>query len=83
MAYIFASTLPVNELPQINTVKSLPDVNSSTKYQDSIFLLYRAGIITGNDSVGTFAPETNITRAQAAAIITRIALPAERKSLDF
>lgn len=83
MTYIFASALPIDELVQINKVTSLPDVKSGTRYHDSIFLLYRAGVITGNDSIGTFAPETNITRAQAAAIITRIALPAERKSLDF
>lgn len=83
MAYIFASAIPKNAIVQINNVDTLPDVDENTKYQDSIFRLYRAGVITGNDAIGTFEPETNITRAQAAAIITRIALPDERKALDF
>jgi hypothetical protein len=83
MAYIFASAIPKTAVTKINNVDTLPDVNDTTKYHDSIFLLYRAGVITGNDAIGTFEPETSITRAQAAAIITRIALPVERKTLDF
>jgi hypothetical protein len=83
MAYIFASAIPKTAIVKINNVGTLPDVDDNTKYHDSIFLLYRAGVITGNDAIGTFEPETNITRAQAAAIITRIALPIERKTLDF
>ncbi len=83
MAYIFASAIPKTAIVKINNVDELPDVNDSTKYQDSIFLLYRAGVITGNDAKGTFEPETNITRSQAAAIITRIAMPAERKTLTY
>lgn len=83
MAYIFASAIPRTTIAKINNVDTLPDVDDNTKYHDSIFLLYRAGVITGNDAIGTFEPETNITRAQAAAIISRIALPSERKTLNF
>ena len=82
MAYIFASAVP-KTLVKINNVGSIPDVNENTKYHDSIFLLYRAGVLTGNDASGTFAPDTEITRAQAAAIITRIAIPSERKTLNY
>lgn len=82
MAYIFASAIP-NTIARINNVDTLPDVDNNTKHHDSIFLLYRAGVITGNDAIGTFEPETNITRAQAAAIIARIALSSERKTLNF
>lgn len=82
MAYIFASAVP-NVLTRINDVDSIPDVTEDTKYSDSIFLLYQAGVLTGNDARGTFEPETNINRAQAAAIITRIALPSERKTLTY
>jgi len=80
MAYIFARALPEVEFTPINTIETLPDVNSGTPYQNEIFRLYRAGILTGNDAYGTFGPKDSITRAQAAAIITRIALPAERVS---
>lgn len=81
MAYIFSNALPESELGAINTVTALPDVYSATPYSNSIFTLYRAGVLTGNDSAGTFGPSTNINRAQAAAIITRIAVPSERKTL--
>ena len=41
MAYIFASAIPKNAIVQINNVDTLPDVDENTKYQDSIFRLYR------------------------------------------
>jgi hypothetical protein len=80
MVYIFASAVPKEELPAVNTVKSLPDVVKSTPYSAQIFMMYEAGVLTGNDDAGTFTPNANISRAQAAAIIARIILPAERKS---
>ena len=80
MAYIFARALPEGEFTPINTIEALPDVNSGTPYQSEIFRLYKSGILTGNDEYGTFGPNETITRAQAAAIITRIALPSERVS---
>ncbi len=83
MAYIFAYALPTEELTAINTVNSLPDVNEVTPYKESIFLLYRAGVLMGNDTKGTFTPYKPISRAQAAAIITRIALPQERQKVTF
>ena len=78
VAYIFARALPEGEFTAINTIEALPDVNSATPYYSEILMLYRSGILTGNDAYGTFGPEDSITRAQAAAIITRIALPSER-----
>ncbi len=80
MAYIFARALPEGEFAPINKIETLPDVNANTPYQKEIFTLYRSGILTGNDAYGTFGPNTSITRAQAAAIITRIALPSQRVS---
>jgi hypothetical protein len=80
MAYIFARALPEEEYTPINTIEALPDVKAGTPYQSEIFRLYRSGIITGNDAYGTFGPNETITRAQAAAIITRIAVPSERVS---
>jgi hypothetical protein len=80
MAYIFARALPEGEFAAINKIDALPDVNSGTPYQSEILRLYKSGILTGNDAYGTFGPNETITRAQAAAIITRIAIPSERVS---
>lgn len=81
MAYYFSRALPESELSAINTVKTLPDVEQDTNIGAAIFLLYRAGVLTGSDSYGTFEPDSPITRAQAAAIITRLAVSSERKRL--
>ena len=80
MAYIFSRSLPEYEFASQNTVNSLPDVKSGTPYYSSIISLYKAGVITGNDTAGTFNPDSNITRAEAAAIISRVILPAARTS---
>lgn len=80
MAHLFAAALPEHELTAINVVTSLPDVNASTPYSDDIFLLYRAGVLTGNDEQGTFTPDAPISRSQVATIIARMALPSLRKT---
>ncbi|MCL2045010.1 MAG: InlB B-repeat-containing protein [Oscillospiraceae bacterium] len=80
MAYIFANALPKSEFTKQNTVNSLPDVSVSTTHSSSIFMLYEAGVIGGSDTAGTFNPGNNITRAEAAAIISRVILPSERFS---
>lgn len=83
MAHIFAAALPAKELAAINTVRQLPDVSSASAYSADIFLLYRAGVLTGNDASGTFTPNAAISRAQAAAIIARMALPSLRRSFSL
>jgi len=80
MAYIFSRSLPASEFPAQNTVNALPDVNAGTKYYDAILTLYKAGVVGGNDAAGTFKPTANITRAEAAAIISRVVLPSTRQS---
>ena len=80
MAYIFSRCLPEGEFPAINTVNSLPDVSASTTYRNEIFMLYRAGILTGNDDSGTFAPNTYITRAMVAGIVSHVIIPSTRVS---
>lgn len=81
MAYIFSKALPSSEYAAINNVSELPDVTSSTKYSNNIFTLYNAGILQGDDDYGTFRPTDNITRAEVAAIINRVALVDNR--LEF
>ncbi|MCL1858471.1 MAG: S-layer homology domain-containing protein [Oscillospiraceae bacterium] len=78
MAYIFSRSVPESEFAALNTVNSLPDVNSGTPYYSSIIMLYKAGILAGNNDAGIFYPNNNITRAEAAAIISRVILPATR-----
>lgn len=80
MAYVYANALPAEELPAINSVAALPDVAADHLYAAPIFRLYNAGVLTGNDEFGTYYPSNNITRREAAAIISRMALSGERRS---
>ena len=83
MAYIFAHALPSGEYPFRWYTKIPPDVTSSTPYVSDILKLYEAGIVGGNDDAGTFSPASNITRAQAAAILARLILPDTRIGLSY
>ena len=81
MAYVFSRALPAEELPSVKTVEALPDGDQiPDRDKDAVLTLYRAGVLTGNDVFGSFYPETGITRQEAAAIISRIALPDQRKT---
>ena len=84
-AVIFAGTMPAEALAPINTVKdgAIPDVQSGFSYAPAVYLLYRAGVLTGNDSYGTFYPNNNIQRAEVAAIVTRMANASFRKTLTL
>jgi uncharacterized repeat protein (TIGR02543 family) len=77
MAYLFARSLPETEIARICSLVP-PDVAADDRYAEEIYLLYAAGVLTGNDEYGTFIGERGITRVEAAAIITRIALPDKR-----
>lgn len=74
-AKIFSSALPDDALKIINQVadNSIPDVPMQSSYATAVYKLYRAGILTGNDANGTFAPNTNIQRSAVAAIVSRMA----------
>ncbi len=77
MAYLFARALPESALPD-KTSLTAPDVSVSTPYHTEIERLYRAGVLTGDSGTHAFRPNDPITRAEAAAIIVREALPSER-----
>ena len=83
MAYIFSSPLPESELTAINTISSIPDVAADAQYSDAIYLLYRAGVLTGRGDEGYFDPDSAITRGEAAAIISRIVVPSNRKAFTL
>jgi hypothetical protein len=87
MAYIFSGSLPFYEFLKKNDVNSLPDAHFGsnpatgqplTPYYGNIVQLYEAGVLAGNDEKGTFNPNSNISRAEAAAIISRVILPGTR-----
>ena len=84
VATLFENAMPDGYYTAINDVESVPDVYESLPYCEDLLTLYNAGIVMGSDSYGNFRPEDNITRAEAAAIINRVALPENRlqKSLD-
>lgn len=58
--------------------RDIPDVSERSEYADEILALYRAGILTGDERTRAFRPSDTITRAEAAAIISRVALPTTR-----
>ncbi len=62
----------------VNSVSSIPDVSDDAPYRAGTLLLYKAGIVMGSDSIGTFNPDADITRAEASAIINRVAMPEKR-----
>ena len=80
-ALIFARALPEEALTEINDIRDgdIPDVKESYSYGDEVYALYRAGILTGNDSEGTFAPSDNIKRSEVAAIVVRMANASYRR----
>jgi len=71
-----------SEWPAINEIlySDIKDIDDGRYESDLTLRLYKAGILTGSDANGSFKPNTTITRAEAAAIIERIAFPELRKS---
>lgn len=84
-AEILAHALPEDELQPVNEIKTgaIPDVPIDATYADEVYLLYRAGVLTGNDAVGTFTPDSSIQRSAVAAIVARMAIEDMRKSITL
>jgi len=83
-ALILANALPKEALPLINSVDNdaIPDVSMSADYAEAVYRLYRAGIIIG-DETHAFHPDRQISRAEVAAILTRMANPNLRLSITL
>lgn len=75
---ILYRALDKKEYPKLNERSTLPDMNADDAYFDEILDMYRAGVLSGSDSFGTFHPSASITRAEFAAILTRVVVPAMR-----
>ena len=84
VASLFKNAMPDGYFTAKNNVEKIPDVSLKKEYHSDLLTLYKAGVVMGSDSYGNFKPEDNITRAEAAAIINRVALPENRlsKTLD-
>lgn len=82
---IFYGALPLKEFARINNVDDnvIPDVKIGDAYSGEIYTFYRAGILTGNDAKGTFKPDSNISRSEVAAIVTRMLDSGARKYIDI
>lgn len=79
------SALPDTLFSAKNTVEdgTIPDVDTDAYYAPAVYRAYRAGITVGVDNAGTFRPDAQISRAEVAAILVRIAEPARRQSVTL
>ena len=75
--HILAQALPGEALSPILTNKPSFDDAGSIVYQSDVDMLSRAGIITGSGNC--FLPKNPITRAEVAAVVTRMAKAELRK----
>ena len=81
VAVIFENAMPDGYFTAQNDVTEIPDVSESRDYRNDLLTLYKAGVVMGSDAYGNFRPEDNITRAESAAIINRVA-PVSYTHLD-
>lgn len=75
-AAILCGGLPDTALMVINDIPddSIPDVAVGDEAADKIYRLYRAGVLTGNDTEGTFRPDEGIMRSAMSTILSRMAV---------
>lgn len=78
MAELFYASVPEDYLTAVNAVEDIPDVAGTASYRTALLTLYQAGVVMGNDAYGSFLPMRELTRAEAAAIIGRVARPEKR-----
>ncbi|MCQ5128038.1 S-layer homology domain-containing protein [Butyricicoccus faecihominis] len=86
-AYWISQALPSTEYGEINTIPMgyIPDLSADefgAEIVNRIYMLYRAGILTGSDVSGTFNPHSSITRAEVATILVRLVDPSKRVEVE-
>lgn len=83
-ALILSAALPDEALPAVNNVTKIPDVTSGTSsWANAVYRLYNAGIISGRDQYGTFAPTDSIQRSEVATIVTLMAGQSMRRTFTL
>ena len=85
IARIFAATSQAKHMSDINDLArvkaSVPDISASTPGAEAIYSLYAKGVLTGVDSKLTFNPKGTVTRAEVAAIVSRMVRAEQRLTL--
>ena len=81
--HIFYHALPESSYTKINNVSAVPDLYFKGTIAKEILAFYNAGILTGNDSKGNFAPDSNIKRSEVAAILSRMMDNSARKTFSI
>ena len=84
-AVLLGAAFPDEALPEINTIEdgAIPDVAPEADDYASIYRLYRAGILTGNNAKGDFTPSRSITREEVAVIAGRMLDASLRKQITL
>ena len=82
---LFANAVPASALTPINSIPdgAIPDLNPEDPLGAEVYALYRAGILTGVNSSGTFQGDWFITRCETAAILVRFQDPQARESFSL
>ena len=80
-AELMFRALPAEAFPEVNAISdyAICDVTPDASYGSAVYTLYRAGVLSGSDRFGTFFPDSDITRAEACAVMVRLANPALRQ----
>lgn len=85
MAGLFGATSLGRSMPEINDLErvrqSIPDLSADDPSAEAVYRLYAQGVLTGSDGALTFRPNDSLTRAEAAAIISRMARAEQRVRL--
>lgn len=84
-AVLLDAALPRSALPAVNSVArwSIPDVEPEARYMPAVYRLYNAGILSGSDDAGSFRPDASILRCEIAAVASRMADPALRRTFSL
>ena len=82
---IFYGAIPESNYIIINDVvdDAIPDVKLANRFAARIYAFYRAGILVGSDTQGTFNPYSAIQRSEVAAIMTRLFTASARRSITL
>lgn len=82
MVRILSATTLARRLPQVNDrdwVKAnVPDVAEGDYAADAVYDFYAKGLLQGTDGAMTFRPEGQLSRAEAAAVVSRMARAEQR-----
>lgn len=82
MVQILSRTTLGRRLPEVNRLSrvkaSIPDVKPGDYAAEAIYQFYSKGLLSGTDGNLTFNPNGRLTRAEAAAVVSRMARAEQR-----